>query len=85
MLTKTCTCEWCHWNAGVQAVVDRGVVDELQTLITDLRERLCDAEEDNAIMSAILDGTWPTASTYAEKILQIVDERRNATNEIGSV
>ena len=71
----TCNCKWCERNRRWNEMA----VSESQTvrddLIHELREELGNVEEDLNWHKAILDGSWPTAREYAEKIIAAVEKR----------
>jgi hypothetical protein len=70
-----CQCRLCEDHRRILAVLVRNEPAELRAEIRDLEERLANAEFELEVDEAILDGSWPSAREYAEKIFRKVAMR----------
>jgi hypothetical protein len=77
-----CPCRLCERHRRIQSVKSRGIAAEMSALIDELEDALDHTEDDLNHKNAILDGSWPTAAEYANRILQKVKERESADSAI---
>lgn len=66
---RMCNCETCVRSRRWNEIVERRNVEELLELIREIRDHLCNVEEDLSIKDCILSGQWPTSDVYAKKML----------------
>jgi hypothetical protein len=76
-----CNCARCIENERISAILLRGDVDELKTLVLHLRDMADHAEMDNDVYRAIFDGKWPSARQQLQEGLEraIAYETEQAT------
>lgn len=65
-----CNCEFCVRSRRWNEIVERKNTEELLELIQEIRNHLCDVEEDLSIKDCILSGHWPTSDVYARRMLE---------------
>jgi hypothetical protein len=76
-----CECRLCVNDRNRNAIVERGNVEEMRSLIYDLRLELDCAELDLNVNACILDGSWPQAREYGERIIAACDKREKELKE----
>lgn len=71
-----CDCPWCTRNRVWDEIVASRDTEALLKLIVELRNELCETEEDLEYRKAILSGSWPTALEQLEEALKRAKEKR---------
>jgi hypothetical protein len=72
-----CECQTCVRSRRWDEVIERNKPSqEISDLIRELRNDLCDAEENLSIKNCILSGNWPTSDVYAKRMLETFEKNK---------
>jgi hypothetical protein len=68
-----CECEVCKYGRLVEENLT-GLPEAQKIFFEDMYNRLCNTENDLAVSSSILNGSWPTAKFFLTRALEKYNE-----------
>ena len=77
-----CNCPTCTRGRKVTAVLDSNEPDSIKVLCRSLYEALCETEDSLDHLTAILDGSWPSAVEQLTAALDKAVKRRSESEDI---
>ena len=75
-----CDCPLCTRHRRAQEIKNSSDIAKMTELIDELENMLFNIEFELEVDTCILNGSWPSTRQYAERIIQICDEREKAVS-----
>ena len=75
-------CQWCKFSNRVRRTMKNGSRSQMRKLITELVNRLIQAEDSLEYNEAVLHGDWPSSVEILERRLEIARVKAKINQEV---